>query len=93
MTVFNYKFPVYEIDDDGDLKFIKNVCMDYLPRIGETLATFIEGENGKPIKRVYYKVQDILYPIIHGDRDMLSIEQEPIIYHVKLLIHEDVLNF
>lgn len=92
MTDYKYKLPVFEILEEGDLKFIRFLYINYIPQINQTLCTFVEDENGTPIKRIYYKVADVLYPIRHLDNEMLSIESEPIVLHVKLQICEDINN-
>lgn len=92
------KYSVYNIDDDGDLKFIYFYKTDVRPQIGETIAYIICDSDGKPSRRVYSKIENILYPVIEeytNDNNnqpiTVVLSCEPVI-HVKEIVDEPILN-
>lgn len=93
---YKYKIPVYQIDDDGDLKHLFYLSTDYIPRINESICKFVCDEYGVPVYREYYDVKNILYPVVEVD-DVNNTKQVEftgeIVLHVELTISEPVLNF
>lgn len=93
---YKYKLPIYQIDEDGDLKFLFFFNTEHLPRINESICYFKCDESGKPIYREYYDVKNVLYPIIDSDNEdnvkNTNFTGE-IVLHVELTVSEPVLNF
>ena len=93
MAEYKNKFAVYEIDnEDGALKFIYYMYTDSTPRIGDTLARILSDENGKPLRRIYHKIQDILYPLKDLNEVSVGDACEPVI-HATVAVDEEVTNF
>lgn len=92
---YKYKLPIYQIDEDGDLKFLFFLNTEYLPRINENICYFKCDENGKPVYREYYDVKNILYPVIDSDNEDNVKNTDfagEIVLHVELTVSEPVLN-
>lgn len=81
-------YPVYEILDDGDLKYVFEIY-NFLPNTGDTIANVICNEDGKPIRRIYYKVRDRILPCSLKNNESIPVAQ-PVI-HVSLEIDEDIM--
>lgn len=83
-------YPIYQIDTDGDLKFLHYLDLKFLPRIGDTIALVLTDNDGKPNRRIYYKVRDIIIACAkYDDNVILPTIPMPII-HVSLEIDEPV---
>lgn len=91
MTIKNYKLSIYEIVDEGDLKFVKFLATNYIPRIGETIEWLVENENGKIDRRIQYVIQNVVYPCITFDNNIIShIDNDEIVLHVTLEVDEPI---
>ena len=87
-----FKFPVFQIDDDGDLKFIFYYNTDVMPAVNDTIVNMIQDEDGKFTRRVYYKVADILFPVTPSNKNtVVALSENPVI-HVVLQVDEPVSN-
>ena len=87
-----FRFPVFQIDDDGDLKFIFYYNTDIMPAVNDTIVNMIQDEDGKFTRRVYYKVADILFPVTpSGKNTVVALSENPVI-HVVLQVDEPVSN-
>lgn len=87
----NYKLSIYEIHDDGDLKFVKFLTTNYIPRIGETIEWLIQDEDGKINRRIQYVIKNVVYPCLSSDGNVIShIDNDEIVLHVILEVDEPV---
>ena len=92
MTEYKYELLVYQILDDGDLKFLFFYNAYYVPQINGTICVMCKDDEGKPNRRIYFEVKDILYCTDLGDKNSINdISKENIVLHVKLLVDEPVL--
>lgn len=93
MTDYKYSLPVYRIDEDGDLTYLFRYNTDYLPEKGDLVVNLIQDEDGKFIRRLYFRVVERLYPTLCGDKGVINhVEKEQIHLQVKLEVDEPVLN-
>lgn len=92
MTEFKNKYAVYEIDnEDGALKFIYWLHTDNVIRIGDTLGRILSDEAGKPIRRIYHKVQDVILPLKDLSDYSVCDACEPVLHCVSV-IDEEITN-
>lgn len=88
MTDLKYKYAVYNIDEDGDLKFLFNYNTNKVIQ-KDSLITFVQLDKNK---RVYYEVQQVLNVIMEfQDQEVIDAVDNPILY-VKTLVDEDIFN-
>ena len=93
MTDYKYSLPVYRIDEDGDLTYLFRYNTNYLPEKGDLVVNLIQDEDGKFIRRWYFRVAERLYPTLCGDKGIINhVEKEQIHLQVKLEVDEPVLN-
>lgn len=89
---FEFRLPVFQIDDDGDLKFIFYYNTEILPAVSDTIVNMIQDDSGKFVRRIYYKIVDILFPVRPcGKNSVVPISENPVI-HVKVQVDEPVLD-
>ena len=92
MTEYKYKLPVYQILDDGDLKFLFWYNAYYTPLRGDTICVICKDDDGKPTRRIYFTVEERLFCTDLGEKNIINdISVENIVLHVKLLVDEPVL--
>lgn len=92
MSEFKNKYAVYEIDnEDGALKFIYWLNTDRIPHVGDTLGRILSDENGKPVRRIYHKVQDIILPLKDISEHSVCDACEVTLW-VSLLVDEEITN-
>lgn len=92
MTEFKNKYAVYEIDnEDGALKFIYWLNTDNVIRIGDTLGRILSDETGKPIRRIYHKVQDIILPLKDISDHSVCDACEPVLHCINV-VDEEITN-
>lgn len=93
MTDYKYSLPVYRIDDDGDLSYLFRYNTDYLPEKGDLVVNLIQDEDGKFIRRLYFRVVERLYPTLCGDKGIINhLNNEQVHLQVKVEVDEPVLN-
>lgn len=93
MTDYKYSLPVYRIDDDGDLSYLFRYNTDYLPEKGDLVVNLIQDEDGKFIRRLYFRVVERLYPTLCGDKGVINhLDNEQVHLQVKVEVDEPVLN-
>ena len=91
MSDFKYELPLYTIDEDGDLKFKYFYKTNIMPKIGETIVTLFSNENGDYVRRIYYKVQDVIHGTISSDDNKIHQFDAPIL-HCELQVDEPILK-
>lgn len=88
MADLKYKYAVYNVDEDGDLKFLFNYNTDKVIQ-KDSLITCIQLDKNK---RVYYGVQQVLNVVKElQDQEVIDAVDNPILY-VKTLVDEDIFN-
>lgn len=92
MAIKKYKLSIYEINEDKDLKFLKFMATNYIPRIGETIELIIRDEFGKPVRGIQYIIKNVLYPCLETDtkNEIAHFDNDEIILHVELEIDEPI---
>ncbi len=91
MSEYKYKIPVYQIVDDGDLKFLFFYNTNFIPNVNDSIVNLIQDENGKYIRRLYLKVQQKLWCTTVGDTGYVNeLSEESVILHVVLEADEPV---
>lgn len=93
MTDFKYNLPVYQIDDDGDLKFLFIYNTNYMPQSNDLIVNLIQDDTGNFTRRLYFRVIERLYPTLCGDKGVVNhVDNEQVHLQVKLEVDEPVLN-
>lgn len=87
---YSFKLPVYEIDDDGDLKFIYNYKGNVVPQIGDTIVIMVSDDDNKFARRIYYDVKNVLVPTVLEDGDINQFDN--VVLHCVKTVDEPVLN-
>lgn len=91
MADFKYELPLYTIDEDGDLKFRHSYLADIIPKIDETIVVLFSDENGNYVRRIYYKVKDVVHGTLASDDNKIIQRYTPIL-HCELQIDEPILK-
>ena len=93
MTDYKYNLLAYRIDEDGDLTYLFRYNTNYLPEKGDLIVNLTQDEDGKFIKRLYFRVVERLYPTLCGDKGVINhVDSEQIYLYVKFEVDEPVLN-
>lgn len=95
MSIKKFKLGLMQIVDEmGDLKPLGYYYTDYIPRKDEQIAVLMSDEDGKPIKRLYFVVENVVHFSSAGDTGVVS-QNDDVIgeIQVKLLIDEPPINF
>ena len=88
--VLNFNLPVFQIDEDGDLKFLFYYQTEVMPAINDTIVNMLQDDDGKFVRRIYYKVADILFPVTpSGKNTVVAIQENPVV-HVVLQVDEPI---
>lgn len=68
MSEYKYNYRLTQIvDEEGTLKFLANYKTNELLTIGTQIATIIEDEDGRAIRRLYFEVKHIVQACKMGD--------------------------
>lgn len=93
MTDYKYSLPVYRIDEDGDLTYLFKYNTDFIPEKGDLIVNLIQGEDGKFIRRIYFRIVERLCPTLCGDEGVINhVRNEFIHLQVRVEVDEPVLN-
>ncbi len=89
---FEFNLPIFQIDDDGDLKFLFYYKTEITPSVSDTIVNMKQDDTGKFTNRTYYKVVDILFPVTPSNKNtVVAIGENPVV-HVILQVDEPILN-
>lgn len=68
MSDYKYEYRLTQIvDDEGTLKFLANYKTNEPLSVGTQIATIIEDETGRAIRRLYFEVKHIVQACKMGD--------------------------
>ena len=87
---YKFKLPIYEIDDDGDLKFIHYYTGDFVPQIGDTIVGMVPNNENMFSRRIYYDVKNVLIPTVLEEDEIKQFDN--IVIHCVKTVDEPVLN-
>lgn len=88
---FKYELPLFSVDEDGDLKFKYNYQTNIIPKIGETIVVLFSDDDGNYIRRIYYRVKDIIHGTAVFNDNKINQFHLPIL-HCELEVDEPILK-
>lgn len=90
---YKYEIPVYQIDDEGDLKFLYNYNTNNIPNVGDIIVNMLQDEQGNFTRRLYFRVLEKQFCTIIGDKGIVNeFIETPCVLNVSAVIDEPVLN-
>lgn len=87
---YRFRLPIYEIDEDGDLKFVHFYNGNVVPQIGDTIVIMVPDEENAFARRIYYDIKNILVPTVLEDNEIKQMDE--IVLHCIKTVDEPVNN-